>query len=315
LSKKPAVQPGQRIEIVQQDPPDHSMLTYLYGGDPGDIANFHKAQISFIAKVLHIDGNRLVLDRPLRTDVRPAWGARVRLFAPQVTEVGVEHLTIEFPNTPYQGHFTEAGYNPLAFDGVSDCWARNLHIVNADSGPFVHGNFCTIDKIVYDSQRKPDRGGHTGHHGIEVGSDNLVENFRFNTRFIHDLTVSNCAAGTVFSQGSGVDLCFDGHCRCPFANLFTDIDCGKGTRLWAHGGGASLGRAMGAWNTWWNIRADRPQQAPPHSYAPNLVNFVGIPSSEKSVTDPAGRWWETITPGQLQPQNLYEAQMHRRLHP
>lgn len=308
------LQPGQRLEIVQHDPPDHSMIRYLYGGDSGNVSECKNLRISFVARVLSVDGEHVVIDRPLRTDVRPAWKAEVLLFDPKVTEVGIEHLTIEFPDTPYHGHFTEVGYNPLAFGNVSDCWGRDLRILNADSGPFVSGHFCTIDGIVYDSHRKPDAQGNTGHHGISLQNDSLCENFRFNTRFIHTLTVSNGASGNVFSHGSGVDVCFDNHCRAPFANLFTDIDCGKGTRLWHHGGGKDLGYAAGAWSTWWNLRADRPQTPPPPTYGTALLNFVGVTTSlTKPIHDPAGYWWETIAPDQLQSQNLYEAQKTRRL--
>jgi hypothetical protein len=65
-----------------------------------------------------------------------------------------------------------------------------------------------------------------------MGSDCLLSNFDFRTRFIHDITVSNSSSGNVMMQGRGMDLSFDHHKRYPHANLFTDIDLGKGTRMY-----------------------------------------------------------------------------------
>jgi hypothetical protein len=205
-----------------------------------------------VSRVTKVDGARLTLERPLRTDVDPHWKARVRVFQPSVTEVGIENLTFEFPANPYRGHFKEDGYNPVAFTNAADCWLRNLRFVNADSGPFLSGGtFVTAEHLVYEANRPPDKGGETGHHGFSLGNDDLLRDFEFRTRFIHDISVENGAAGNVAEEGKGPDLCFDNHKRFPYANLYTDIDVGVGTHLYRCGGGASLGRNAGAWTTFW----------------------------------------------------------------
>ena len=96
----------------------------------------------------------------------------------------------------------------------------------------------------WNSTRPVDRGQQcTGHHGFEFdGDDNLLTRFRFNTRFVHDITVSRCA-GNVASDGGGVDLCFDHHKRSPYANLFTNLDLGQGSRMYQCGGGDKLVRS------------------------------------------------------------------------
>ena len=307
------VRAGQRVEIQQQDDKENSLVNYLYQGQSGDIAKIGTARISFVSRVKGVHGSRLTLERPLRTDVNPQWKAEVRLFEPSVSESGIENLTFEFPNTPYAGHFTEVGLNPLAFSGAADCWARNLKIINADSGPFLGGSsFLTLDNIVYESQRKVDNQKTTGHHGVSLGNDCVFSNFDYRTQFIHDITVER-SAGNVIMQGKGVDLSFDHHERFPHANLFTDIDLGAGTRMYKCGGGAQLGRHSAAWETFWNIRGAQNQKWPPKDFGPDLMNFVGVQSKEPSQTDENGRWFETITPQNLRPQNLYEAQKTRRL--
>jgi hypothetical protein len=313
LNAPARVAPGQRVIVEQEDPGDKSLLHYLYQGQTGDISKITTTRIAFFSKVVAVDGAKITLERALRTDVDPRWKARVRIYQPTVSEVGIENLTFEFPNTPYEGHFTEQGYNPLTFMNVADCWARNLRVLNADSGPFVSGYFITIQNVIYESQRKPDNAGNTGHHGITLGSDNLFRDFEFRTKFVHDLTVSAGGAGSVAMRGKGVDICFDHHKRFPHANLYTDIDLGAGTRMYRSGGGDALGRHTAAWTTFWNIRSARPQSWPPAAYGPDFLNLIGVETKDKATLDANGRWFEPIPPAQLQPQNLYEAQLARRL--
>jgi hypothetical protein len=231
-----------------------------------------------------------------------------------VTESGVEHLGFEFPVTPYRGHFTELGFNPVALGGVAHCWVRNIRVRHADSGPFVSGAFNTLDGVVLDSERAVDRQNCNGHHGVSLGgTDNLLTNFDLRTRFIHDLTVSGFCSGNVISHGRGVDLSLDHHRHAPYENLFTDLDAGAGTRLWKCGGGAALGKHCAARGTFWNIRSARPLSYPPADFGPPAMNLVGLETDQPSVTNLTGKWFEAIPPVQLQPPNLYEAQRQRRL--
>ncbi|MCP4509040.1 MAG: hypothetical protein GY826_21920, partial [Fuerstiella sp.] len=96
------------------------------------------------------------------------------------------------------------------------------------------------------------------------------------------------------------------------ANLFTEIDLGEGSRMFQSGGGAALGRHSAAWETFWSIRALRKQKWP-QGWGPDLMNLVGLPSSDTATTAPTGRWFEPIAADRLEPANLYEAQLSRRL--
>ena len=313
LDRKPALRPGDIVDIRQRDTKNNSLAKYLYNGQSGDVSKIlGRTRTYFASRVIEVRGTRLVLERPLRTDVRPEWQAEVYAFEPSVTDSGVEDLCFEFPNTPYKGHFTELGFNPVELR-AAHCWIRNIRVVNADSGPYLRARFCTLSGIVIESDRKVDRQATTGHHGITCsGDDILVEDFDIRTKFIHDLTVSK-SAGCVFRAGRGVDLSFDHHKRAPYANLFTDLDLGTGSRMYKCGGGRDLGKNSAAWETFWNLRAELPQQLPPGRFGPDLMNFVGVYSNEKSVTEPYGTWWEPIAPDKLQPRDLYKAQNTKRL--
>ena len=314
LNDASKIKPGSRIIIYIADNKEHTLFKYLYAGSPGNFSKFKgRVKIPFITRVLNISQNTITIERPLRTDIRTEWTPVIKQFSPSLHDSGIENLTIEFPKTPYKGHFSELGYNGIDFANAAECWAKNIKIHNADSGIFTHSAFCTIKNIIITSARPPKK-GKTGHHGIELcGSDNLCESMEFKTLFIHDLGVSLGSFGNVYSDIKGPDLCMDHHKRAPYSNLFTQIDAGKGTHLWHCGGGKNLGKNSAAYETFWNIKTTQPQKYPPNSFAPPLINIIGINSEEEAVTDKKGKWFEPIPPEKLLPQNLYKAQLAKRL--
>lgn len=306
---------GQEVEVHQTDTPQNTLAVHLYGGDAGPVENLNgRARASLVTRITAITGNRVTLDRPLRCDFQPEWQPQLRAFDPTVTESGVENLAIEFPVTPYQGHFAELGFNPVALSGVAHCWVRNVRVMNADSGPFLSGVFNTVDGLILETTRAPDKQNCTGHHGVSLGgTDNLLTNFDLRVRFIHDVTVSGFCSGNVISRGRAVDLSLDHHRYAPNENLFTDLDAGAGTRLWHCGGGAALGKHCAARGTFWNIQSARPLNYPPPAFGPLSINLVGLQTRQPTDVQPEGKWFEAIPPDQLQPQNLHAAQLQRRL--
>jgi hypothetical protein len=306
---------GQTVDVRQDDEPENTLAAHLYAGQPGNMSKLlGRTRASLTARITKINDEQVTLDRPLRFDVEGRWKPRVLAFEPTVREVGIEGVRFEFPVQPYMGHFTEPGHNAIALQNVADCWVRDVAIDHCDSGIFVSGRFCTVDGVTFRSDRTPDSANNTGHHGVTLsGEDNLFTRFEVGQRFIHDLTLTNSAAGNVFSAGGGVDLAFDHHKRAPHANLFTDVDTGAGTRVWKSGGGDALGKHTAAWVTFWNVRSQRPQSWPPDRFGPDAMNLVGLPATQPAVTDPDGRWFEPIDPAQLTPPNLHEAQVERRL--
>ena len=307
---------GAEVMLSMSDDEEHSLTHYLYAGDPGPIDNIgRQIRAEQVFRVLAVDpeASTITLDRPLRFDVWAEWGPHLLAFRPTVTHVGIESMTMEFPGDPYGGHFTELGYNGIAMSGVAHCWVRGIRFVNAESGVFFNGCFSTLDGLVFESEREPDRFGNQGHHAITVtGTDNLTTGFDFRVRYIHDITVSRGSIGNVFASGRGVDVNFDHHRRAPYENLFTDIDVGLGSRVWASGGGAALGRHSAARGTFWNLRSERSISPPGRSFAPPMINIVGVRSERAASTEADGLWFEPIDPETLEPQNLYEAQRQRR---
>jgi hypothetical protein len=328
---------GQWVQVQVSDDAAMTLTDYIYGGmisaglDNGDDKPLRAGGTSFAARVKSVDasGKRVELDRRLEFEIRTAWTPTLKTFAPSVTNSGFESFAIKFPATPYPGHFNELGYNGIQLSGVAHCWVRNVTLINAEGGVFTGGaSFNTItnviltrtpDKAVYAKDKYETAAGATGHHGIFINSaDNLVTNFDFQTNYVHDLSVQGFQThGNVFSNGKGLDVCFDHHGDRDHSNVYTNIDLGDGNR-WFLSGGAG-GPASGAWETFWNIRSVKNQTYPGKGsysvapFGPLSINFVGITTNTPSTKVIDGKWWEAIAPADLVPQNIHEAQLALRL--
>lgn len=313
LGKTAELKKGQLVVVEVHDDDKHSLLNYLYSGDPGNTKKITRTiKTRIISRIAAVDGRVITLERPLRFDIRKSWTPVLKSFQATVSEVGIEDLSIEFPVSPYKGHFTERGMNAIALNRVADCWVKNVQISNCDSGVYVSGVFCTVDGLTIDSKR-PDYRGTTGHHGVFMGMDNLVQNFDFKTHFIHDLGLGYVNTGNVVKNGRGINLSLDHHKMASYENLFCNLDVGQGSEIWRCGGGRDLGKHCGARGTFWNIKAKQNLQWPPSNFGPDSMNLIGLTTQAKSQKDPNGRWFEAIPPDQLQPADLHAAQLERRL--
>lgn len=307
---------GQEIEIRLEDNAENSLANHLYSGDPRISLEklLGRTHASLVTRIESIKSNTVTFDRPLRFDIEAAWKPAVYRFAPTVTQSGIEGLRFEFPNIPYEGHFSELGKNAFALSQVAHCWVRNIHVHNADSGGFVSGSFNTVDGMLFTSDRREDSNRKsTGHHGLtNGGDDNLFINFDYQSKFIHDITVSR-SSGNVHANGRGIDLALDHHRHGSFENLFTNIHVGLGSRVWQSGGGAALGAHCAARGTFWNIWADQAFQTPDSKFGPWSMNFVGVQMDAPANTQPAERWYEHSSSERVYPVNLHHAQLERRL--
>ena len=315
---------GQWVDVRTTDDTPRSLSTWLYNGDPGSMSEMSAQTARQVARVSEIDsaGRRIRIDRPLRVETQAAVSPVVRSLRPSVTNSGIEDLTLEFPATPWNGEFSELGYNGVNIGSVAHCWVRRLRLVNAEGGIFVSGVHNTIEdveliatKAPYTANKYLTTTGCNGHHGISVsGSDNLVTRFDLRMSYVHDLSVESAgAAGNVFSAGRADDMAFDHHKKAPHGNVFTDIDAGAGNRIWRCGGGANLGRQSAGWETFWNIRAATPLGYPPPGWGPWTMNFVAVATTASQVKDLQGTWFEVIEPQRLAPRNLHAAQLAKRL--
>ena len=313
---------GLTIRLTMTDP-DGSLGRHIHA----DQLDAHptlvgRRLVRFSSKIAAISGNQISLERPLRLDVRTNWLPEIRVASGQLSEVGLEHFTIEFPVKQYPGHFNEVGFNGIWMDGAWHSWIRNVTITNSENGFLIERSaFCTLDQVALTANVANRRfiSGiyYTGHHGIQFrrSDDCLVRNFNVATRHYHDLTVED-ATGCVCMKGSGVDLNFDHHTYLPYENLFTEIDAGVGSRHWSSSGSRVPG--TGARETFWNISSTSPvtnlPSGLPRGHWPQQ-NVIGVTTTLAPAKDPVNAWIEAIPPASLTPTNLYEAQLARRFNP
>ncbi len=306
---------GAWIHLTQTDV-DRGLMNRLHADllEAGD-DNVGDRGMDFPNRIAGISGNAVQLERALPVDIDLAWSPDVRLASASLTELGVEHLSIEFPLTEYPGHFDEQGYNAIDLVEVAHAWVRDVEVLDADYGINVRGSFfVTVADVTLDTTG--DRGPLAGHHGLNNGhgGDNLFIGFDISTTFVHDLTNEWYATGVVFTKGRGDDLRMDHHRAAPYTTLWTELDCGAGTSPFVSGGASNRGPHTAAYDTLWNLRAAAAMELPPDDFGPRM-NFVGFQTDAKVATSPYDWWFEAIGPDEIEPPNLWEAMRQRRLGP
>ena len=271
-----------------------------------------------VRRILDVDHKRNVVvisGGALPIELESEWKPTLQVTEPKFQEAGLQNLQIIFPKTNYRGHHTEVGFNAIVVRGTNN-WVRNVAIHNADSGIFCYGYANTLLNITLTSSRRSESSnGAVGHHGITLGGrNNVLSGFNVDATFFHDITVSNFVNGNVASNGRALDLAIDHHKRGPFNNLFTNIDAGRGSRLFYSGGGQRLGKYAGTANAYWSIRASR-QLFPPstQTFGAKGSWFVGIKSEVRSPSYNIYRSWSRSDfSDPMYPADLYKAQRVER---
>ncbi len=311
---------GQWIRLVMTDPKDGplegSLLRHLHDDLTVTGTETGWRLFEFASRIEAIRGPLVTLERRLPLEIRPEWQPELHPFAPTVQEVGIEKLTLSFPDVASAPHLQEPGFNGIYFYRVANSWIRDVTIKNADSGVFFNfATFNTITRLTIDaSPLREHVSDVSGHHGIGLGwlsADNLIVDFEIATKYIHDITVETAVRGNVFSMGRGVDINLDHHKKAPYQNLFTQLHLGAGARPFASSGPQNGGPQSAARNTYWSIHADGALDFPPKDFGPRL-NFVGV--SLDGAPNHSLDWHvEMMVDGaRVSPPNLHLAQLARR---
>lgn len=308
--------PGQWIFVSVDDTKTGGLWRYVHANMFPAVSKIagQKGMLRFPTRVAEVGEHTITLERPLPFDIRQQWRPKIYNFKAFTQNAGVEHLTIYFPQQQYAGHHNEAGFNGIYMVGLANCWVRDVHIHNADNAILVNGFFNTVSDILITSDSRDVRYPEQGHLGIGLlaGSDNLVTRFNITSIYHHDIVLEAGPMLSVVSGGKGVDLNMDHH-RCQgYANLFTDIDCGKGTRPFFSNGPQWRGPHTGSYSTFWNIRSEQPYPLPedPGEFGPRAT-FVGVHVDK--LPENTEKWqWFVETQSGVQPKNLYDAMKRRR---
>ncbi|MCP4805009.1 MAG: hypothetical protein GY913_17090 [Proteobacteria bacterium] len=303
VSTTDLLSPGQLVVLELTDDDDRTLGAHLHNDqdEPGDCDYMLPLVVRWPVRIESISDGEVTLAQPLKLDVQESWSPQLHALD-ALSEVGIEHLTLRFPDVEYADHLNEPGYNGIFLDaGVVDSWVRDVQFVNADSGLLVD----TLTKNVTGTGLSFT--GRQGHHGFNVAQshDGLYTDLRFDQYFVHHMTVDHRASGNVFSQigGSETPIHLDHHRDSPFENLWTAIHAEVDL---VNGGNFCAGEPGGARNTFWGIESEL---IPPY-WAHVQTTIVG-PTTGEATQTADGVWIEPMD--RVNPPDLHRAQLARRL--
>lgn len=261
-----------RVEWFPVDGKDSQILKSLYGDTDLPIGSHHwtspdRAVVVQSTQVTAIKGKKVTLGDPLLHDVRADQPALLTHW-PHLSNVGIQNLRLQFPESPSFGHHLEQGYNGIYMTGVFDGWIRHLTIDKSDSGILTDnaGNL-TIADIVTSGERR-------AHYSVHVGAAHnvLVKDLTVENPVIHPLSVNTRSTRAVFLRSQVKrDAVIDQHSGSNHQNLFDQITMWvdpvqkKGEwqyRLWVGGGASYWKPGHGLYNTVWNARLVMPDAVP-----------------------------------------------------
>jgi len=131
-----------------------------------------------------------------------------------VHDSGVEHLTIENDLRPQTVHNENPGSNGVCLQAVHNCWANDIHVVNADVAfSMTYAKSCTVSDV--------SAGGRSLHHFTitrECSHDKLIEDFTLEEftipavegSYLHGISVEGLSSGNVWRRGTLIT----GHQEC-----------------------------------------------------------------------------------------------------
>ena len=319
------LQSGDLVKLLWFNPlgETSSLLTHMYGEGDFRIGERHwenpeRELIQQLVTITEIDGNTIRIKEPLLHDVRAEWNCAIAPAEVQ-TEIGIEHLRIEFPETEYGGHHLEHGYNAIYLTSTAHSWIRDVHFVNTDNA--ILSDDCanvTITDVTFS--------GRPTHYTTHVGKVNhfLVKNMTVDCPTEHSISFNTFSKGSVYTD---VDILqtpsLDQHCGTNHQNLFDNIRISANENpldLFMHGGAGYWKPTHGKFNTFWNIQltfADNIAQdsvvIKPIKDGP-FARFVGF-SANRPVKLEYGpnTYFEGVNRTGIAVPSLYEFQLSKRL--
>ena len=284
----------------------------------------------WVQPIKSINGNVIEFHEGLPYDIDTAWSPRIYTYNPVCSEIGIENLTIEFPDVKLADEDAATdldGYNGFWIADSLNCWLRNVRIKHADNVGEVGrlSAFVTVDNVevvsrTYDPGDYTYFGGYTGggfgaysgRYSFQCGAS--VNNVLYSNldltqaKYSVNLTNKNSSKMNVYRNVTGIDLNFDQHSYSPSRNLYSNINVGDGKRVWDSSGRIDVVKA-GSHDTYWNIHnsdGSFVKSLPWHSPKCNV-----IPCQESTFpSDPLDRFGEVMS--SIYPVDLYAAQYYKR---
>jgi len=209
-------------------------------------------------EIVKITKNTVTIKTPLLLEIKTNYQAQLVEWK-HLSEVGIEHLSFTFPNTPRVAHHVEQGYNSLFLTRIFNSWVRDVVIHNAESGILTEeiAN-VTIEDIVTD-------GDNIAHYTVAMGGVHnvLVKNLKVYNNAVHPLSFNTFSSKDVYQNCEiFTNPYLDQHAGANHQNLFDNIKvhftpkADNSYPLFLAGGADYWRPSHGAFTTFWNINVD-----------------------------------------------------------
>lgn len=221
------------------------------------------------------------------------------------THRSFENLTFRFRDQMKMNHWEHKGNDALKIMKASNCWVRNVCIVNADHGLMVanveQSSFLNIIFDHFHWRQGPQSRQRVGHMAIKPNSTKcLYHNIEIRGGYSHDFDIDGGTVQNVFSNVTGTRPQFAAHGPGAHDNLHTQVDHGWSTRL-------TVAKKGSRHQIFWNVFGDEKLETASIDKFKEHV-FVGY-DGDHPTTKTDTFWYENIGPEQLTPQNIYLAQL------
>jgi hypothetical protein len=248
------------LEMFNKDGEKGGIIEALYKNSKVKIGSSHwkLPSLPLVRQQVEIDAiskNKVTIKSPLLIDVKPNYQALLVEWN-HLTEVGIEHLRISFPDAPRVAHHLEPGFNGIFLTRIFNSWVTDVTINNADSGILTEeiAN-VTIKDIVTE-------GKNIAHYTVAMGGVHnvLVENLKVYNKAVHPLSFNTFSTKNVYENCEiFTDPDLDQHAGANHQNLFDNIkvhfepNTDNTYPLFAGGGASYWKPSHGAYSTFWNI--------------------------------------------------------------
>lgn len=306
---------GELVIRMRDDSLYGSLFQHLHnnrlnGWSEGTPGTWCGADGSWPFTIESIDGSQVTIKEPLPFDILSKWSPTAQQGR-AIFENGIENLRIRFRYSTPVKHLTERGFNAIRFERVRDSWIRNVTVEDVDNGITIgkQSSRNSLLDIVVDGRR--------GHHATTISggsSYNLITGIELKVdaaddEWIHAFTIDHAAQGNVVQRAeSNKNLRLDLHRDSPFENLYTEILTESNFKS---GGNKCAGPHTGARLTLWNAAG---VFSGVEEYLlkgiDSQVNII-TRTDRPDVSSENGLWVENFD--NVQPTNLYTAQLERRL--
>ena len=251
------------LELFNKEGEKGEIIEALYRNSKSKIGYSHWKQPNLAlvrqqVEIVAISKNKITIKTPLLLDIKPNYQALLVEWK-HLSEVGIEHLRISFPDAPRVAHHIEQGYNGIFLTRLFNSWVQDVTINNAESGILTEeiAN-VTIKDIVTE-------GKNIAHYTVEMGGVHnvLVENLKVYNKAVHPLSFNTFATKNVYENCEiFTDPDLDQHAGANHQNLFDNIkvhfdaDNSNTYSLFAGGGANYWKPSHGAYSTFWNINIE-----------------------------------------------------------